>query len=247
MSIIVRKSLLTSLKIFVHYLRIFVHDKLMKKYRNFCRKMLIIFSGRNYRYMSNYTHEISIILSKGLIGDTCEEDQIRSSKVVYAIENVIEEIKSYFVIFLLFGLIGKMLEVSVCIVTLTILRTWTGGTHMNTSLGCGIVTILFYGVSVFAGFISIPCVLTLILLVIYMFICVLYAPLASVQRPKLGKERVKRIKVRAVCGVILVILMYVCMTRYRDYIGRVVLLQFMDVVVAILISRNGGNKNDEKC
>ncbi|RHV31506.1 hypothetical protein DXB54_09185 [Coprococcus sp. OM04-5BH] len=197
--------------------------------------------------MSNYTHEISIILSKGLIGDTCEEDQIRSSKVVYAIENVIEEIKSYFVIFLLFGLIGKMLEVSVCIVTLTILRTWTGGTHMNTSLGCGIVTILFYGVSVFAGFISIPCVLTLILLVIYMFICVLYAPLASVQRPKLGKERVKRIKVRAVCGVILVILMYVCMTRYRDYIGRVVLLQFMDVVVAILISRNGGNKNDEKC
>ncbi len=197
--------------------------------------------------MSNYTHEISIILSKGLIGDTCEEDQIRSSKVVYAIENVIEEIKSYFVIFLLFGLIGKMLEVSVCIVTLTILRTWTGGTHMNTSLGCGIVTILFYGVFVFAGFISIPCVLTLILLVIYMFICVLYAPLASVQRPKLGKERVKRIKVRAVCGVILVILMYVCMTRYRDYIGRVVLLQFMDVVVAILISRNGGNKNDEKC
>lgn len=197
--------------------------------------------------MSNYTHEISIILSKGLIGDTCEEDQIRSSKVVYAIENVIEEIKSYFVIFLLFGLIGKMLEVSVCIVTLTILRTWTGGTHMNTSLGCGIVTILFYGVSVFAGFISIPCFLTLILLVIYMFICVLYAPLASVQRPKLGKERVKRIKVRAVCGVILVILMYVCMTRYRDYIGRVVLLQFMDVVVAILISRNGGNKNDEKC
>lgn len=197
--------------------------------------------------MSNYTHEISIILSKGLIGDTCEEDQIRSSKVVYAIENVIEEIKSYFVIFLLFGLIGKMLEVSVGIVTLTILRTWTGGTHMNTSLGCGIVTILFYGVSVFAGFISIPCVLTLILLVIYMFICVLYAPLASVQRPKLGKERVKRIKVRAVCGVILVILMYVCMTRYRDYIGRVVLLQFMDVVVAILISRNGGNKNDEKC
>lgn len=197
--------------------------------------------------MSNYTHEISIILSKGLIGDTCEEDQIRSSKVVYAIENVIEEIKSYFVIFLLFGLIGKMLEVSVCIVTLTILRTWTGGTHMNTSLGCGIVTILFYGVSVFAGFISIPCVLTLILLVIYMFICVLYAPLASVQRPKLGKERVKRIKVRAVCGVILVILMYVCMTRYRDYIRRVVLLQFMDVVVAILISRNGGNKNDEKC
>ena len=194
--------------------------------------------------MSNYTHEISIILSKGLIGDTCEEDQIRSSKVVYAIENVIEEIKSYFVIFLLFGLIGKMLEVSVCIVTLTILRTWTGGTHMNTSLGCGIVTILFYGVSVFAGFISIPCVLTLILLVIYMFICVLYAPLASVQRPKLGKERVKRIKVRAVCGVILVILMYVCMTRYRDYIGRVVLLQFMDVVVAILIR---GNKNDEKC
>lgn len=197
--------------------------------------------------MSNYTHEISIILSKGLIGDTCEEDQIRSSKVVYAIENVIEEIKSYFVIFVLFGLIGKMLEVSVCIVTLTILRTWTGGTHMNTSLGCGIVTILFYGVSVFAGFISIPCVLTLILLVIYMFICVLYAPLASVQRPKLGKERVKRIKVRAVCGVILVILMYVCMTGYRDYIGRVVLLQFMDVVVAILISRNGGNKNDEKC
>lgn len=197
--------------------------------------------------MSNYTHEISIILSKGLIGDTCEEDQIRSSKVVYAIENVIEEIKSYFVIFVLFGLIGKMLEVSVCIVTLTILRTWTGGTHMNTSLGCGIVTILFYGVSVFASFISIPCVLTLILLVIYMFICVLYAPLASVQRPKLGKERVKRIKVRAVCGVILVILMYVCMTGYRDYIGRVVLLQFMDVVVAILISRNGGNKNDEKC
>lgn len=197
--------------------------------------------------MSNYTHEISIILSKGLIGDTCEEDQIRSSKVVYAIENVIEEIKSYFVIFLLFGLIGKMLEVSVCIVTLTILRTWTGGTHMNTALSCGIVTILFYGVSVFAGFISIPCVLTLILLVIYMFICVLYAPLASVQRPKLGKERVKRIKVRAVCGVILVILMYVCMTGYRDYIGRVVLLQFMDVVVAILISRNGGNKNDEKC
>ena len=118
---------------------------------------------------------------------------------------------------------------------------------MNTSLGCGIVTILFYGVSVFAGFISIPCVLTLILLVIYMFICVLYAPLASVQRPKLGKERVKRIKVRAVCGVILVILMYVCMTRYRDYIGRVVLLQFMDVVLAILISRNGVNKNDEKC
>lgn len=197
--------------------------------------------------MSNYTHEISIILSKGLIGDTCEEDQIRSSKVVYAIENVIEEIKSYFVIFLLFGLIGKMLEVSVCIVTLTILRTWTGGTHMNTSLGCGIVTVLFYSFSVFAGFISIPCVLTLILLVIYMFICVLYAPLASVQRPKLGKERVKRIKVRAVCGVILVILMYVCMTGYRDYIGRVVLLQFMDVVVAILISRNGGNKNDEKC
>lgn len=197
--------------------------------------------------MSNYTHEISIILSKGLIGDTCEEDQIRSSKVVYAIENVIEEIKSYFVIFLLFGLIGKMLEVSVCIVTLTILRTWTGGTHMNTSLGCGIVTILFYGVSVFAGFISIPCVLTLILLVIYMFICVLYAPLASVQRPKLGKERVKRIKVRAVGGVILVILMYVCMAGYRDYIGRVVLLQFIDVVVAILIRKNGGNKNDEKC
>ena len=118
---------------------------------------------------------------------------------------------------------------------------------MNTSLGCGIVTILFYGVCVFAGFISIPCVLTLILLVIYMFICVLYAPLASAQRPKLGKERVKRIKVRAVCGVILVILMYVCMTGYRDYIGRVVLLQFIDVVVAILIRRNGGNKNDEKC
>lgn len=197
--------------------------------------------------MSNYTHEISIILSKGLIGDTCEEDQIRSSKVVYAIENVIEEIKSYFVIFLLFGLIGKMLEVSVCIVTLTILRTWTGGTHMNTSLGCGIVTILFYSFSVFAGFISIPCALTLILLVIYMFICVLYAPLASAQRPKLGKERVKRIKVRAVGGVILVILMYVCMTGYRDYIGRVVLLQFMDVVVAILIRKNGGNKNNEKC
>lgn len=32
-----------------------------------------------------------------------------------------------------------------------------------------------------------------------------------------------------------------------DYIGRVVLLQFIDVVVAILIRRNGGNKNDEKC
>ena len=197
--------------------------------------------------MNNYIHEVSVTLSKKLLGNGYKDDRLRSAKVAYAIENIIEDVKAYVVVFLLFGLAGKLTEILVCIVTLTILRTWTGGTHMNTSLGCSIVTVLFYSFSVFAGFISIPCALTLILLVIYMFICVLYAPLASAQRPKLGKERVKRIKVRAVGGVVLVILMQVCMTGYRDYIGRVVLLQFMDVVVAILIRKNGGNKNNEKC
>ena len=113
--------------------------------------------------MNNYIHEVSVTLSKKLLGNGYKDDRLRSAKVAYAIENIIEDVKAYVVVFLLFGLAGKLTEILVCIVTLTILRTWTGGTHMNTSLGCSIVTVLFYSFSVFAGFISIPCALTLIL------------------------------------------------------------------------------------
>lgn len=53
--------------------------------------------------MNNYIHEVSVTLSKKLLGNGYKDDRLRSAKVAYAIENIIEDVKAYVVVFLLFG------------------------------------------------------------------------------------------------------------------------------------------------
>ncbi len=186
--------------------------------------------------MNKYIHEISVNISERLMSDAYDDrsDEISSAKVIYAIETIILSIKEYIAFLVLFSLAGKMHELMICMVTLMMLRSWTGGTHMNTSLKCCIVTILFYLIAIFGTYIYLSDEIFFIIMLLYLLICVAYAPLQSLQRPKLSLRKIQCMKFMSISGVAVVSLMYIYIVRYRSYIGRVALLQFIDVIIDIL-------------
>ena len=178
--------------------------------------------------------KISIYLTEKVVQRKFSIDDIQFSKVYFAFVYLIEKLMSDVILFMIFGFCGLIKELCICMVALILLREFVGGTHLKTNKGCLLATFLFTVISVVGGIkFCVSMRLYLVFLIAYLLIIIKYAPLISCQRPWLSRIRRKCIKIFAVMGSIANMIMFVYMENYRNLIGCVMILQFIDVCVDI--------------
>lgn len=94
---------------------------------------------------------ISIKITEMLLGRSNDNTKNREEKVNYSINNIINSVEKILILLALFASNRKIKEFFACYVVILLTRTYMGGIHMKTWMGCTIMTILVYICAVEGG------------------------------------------------------------------------------------------------
>lgn len=191
-----------------------------------------------YRLMGGEIVKINrsmgIKLTEKVTGKTYDENCNRDVKICYSIENIIDDCEKIMSLLLIFGIAGYLRECAVCYVVIGLTRTYLGGVHMRSWLGCTFMTIAVHICAVVCGTqidIKNMCGLIFIGMLLLM---VLAAPLPSPQRPLYrGRKRIK-IKCRGIIGILIALTGYFVIDNFGNYILWVLLLEIIEVVSVVV-------------
>lgn len=122
-------------------------------------------------------------------GFVCED---KKEICKYGLENLVISFLEILSILLLAILIGNFLYALILIITLVLMRRYTGGYHAKTKLGCYIILIGIYGIfSMVVKFISTACIVPLGILVLMLlnYMVWKYAPIVNSNKKIDNKEK----------------------------------------------------------
>ena len=173
---------------------------------------------------------ISIKITEMLLGCLNDNTKNREEKVNYSINNIINSVEKILILLALFASNRKIEEFFACYVVILLTRTYMGGIHMKTWMGCTIMTILVYICAVEGGcWIDVHSIEICIFIVAVIFM-VLIAPIPSPQRPNYGATKKRRLKIQGCIGIMMSYLMYCYIDDLSNYILWVLLLEIIEVI-----------------
>lgn len=126
-----------------------------------------------------------------------EVDDEKAEIIMYGLQNIIGEIPKTFLVFLIAYFLGIFKETLITFLLLLPYKSFSGGFHLKTHIGCIIGTTLFYcGIALISKYIIIePIVKYILIAVIWIFgiiMITLYAPADTENVPILAKKDRKK-------------------------------------------------------
>lgn len=159
--------------------------------------------------------------------------------LAYGINVFINCAEKIFLLFLPHCILGYCKEFWVTIVVLMFIRSYMGGTHQNTNLGCLIQSEIVIGsVIILSKIITMHYAMSLLIMVLTVFVILLLCPVINHRRGKYSSKKIQEIKKKGIICVILVNLFAVCFPQYATLVCLIELAQIMDVSIEkILLKR----------
>lgn len=132
-------------------------------------------------------------------------------KIEYMIEVLLSRYLVIVAVLLICKLVGNLDESFFCMMAFLFLRVFAGGTHMNTNIGCTIVSsLIVVGGGFVVHYINIPELVYVVFLVIDIFIMYLFAPMLTDNMPITDKYRtIRKIESAVIVGIVLVLFIIV--------------------------------------
>lgn len=178
-------------------------------------------------------HDIAIKVSEYLLAEKYDERNIRFVKISYSVECILTEIEKLIGFILLFSLLDMLRFFAVCYITTIVIRSFAGGIHMKTTLGCFMFSVFVYGLAIYFG--------THIVFLKNIYMCVLineviciaiFAPVPSKERPRYSKKQKDKFKIYGILGAIICgIYGFVCVQE-RNIVMCMMILQQIEMIIA---------------
>ncbi|MFR8041410.1 MAG: accessory gene regulator B family protein [Clostridium butyricum] len=128
--------------------------------------------------------KLSYCISKYIKNNNEALDQNDFLKLIYVIQVIFTDTIILLLLFIFFGMLGKLFIFSLALIILVTLRPFMGGIHFNSLVSCTLVTIIHFSLIVFFSDIF-PRYNNYIYVVIFLFSIILvliYAPLPNKKR-----------------------------------------------------------------
>lgn len=162
--------------------------------------------------IEKFIHNITIACVDKMQGDE-KYSELKYAKIAFSVEMLISEGSKILIVLMIFAIWGKLYEYVFCFGVLLVTRCFTGGIHAKTYLGCLIMSIVFFGLGVIVKEnIQINIFVATVMLMIYMLVMLIIAPIQSKNRIRFSRRKRYIQKTIAVISavVIFVIVKYVC-------------------------------------
>lgn len=111
--------------------------------------------------------------------------------IFYGVQLIVETIFKYFLLLLIAILFKQGLACVIYIILLSGLRANAGGAHAKTNWGCTLTLFLSFGAGALLNQLEIPVWVSLMVCVVAMVACILYAPASTENNP------IKNLKIRS--------------------------------------------------
>jgi accessory gene regulator B len=146
----------------------------------------------------------TLIINKlyGFFTTTNELDDLEKVKLQYMLTIVVNEILKLVAMLIFFGSIDKLFNFLICFITLTLIRSFSGGLHIKSFFGC-----LFFTCSFFLASIYIPVLIPInymgyiILYIFSLTTMALIAPKPSKQRGEYSSYQKQKFKLKSMITV----------------------------------------------
>lgn len=139
--------------------------------------------------------------------DTKKYGELMVAKVTYVLQVLIGETEKIISTCIFFSIMGKLIDFILAFVTLALLRSFTGGMHRTTMLGCFLHTICAFSAIIFLGqniVISNEVFVIVILLLLYLIIR--FVPIQSANRIRYNSKQRLCFKVKSFIAVGMIVL-----------------------------------------
>lgn len=129
-------------------------------------------------------HELAVWLESRISKDKKRSPK-QKAKVTYAIEITIAELSKLAILVILFTVTGNAVKFIILFSLLLFTRSFLGGFHAKTYLGCLCMSLLFFGAGIWAvPYMRISRIISGIAFVVYIIFVIIIAPVQSPNRPK---------------------------------------------------------------
>lgn len=119
-----------------------------------------------------------------------ELSQIDSIKLKYSLELVMGEISKFFILFFLFWVLGKATDFIYSLLTLMIIRVFTGGLHFKHYSNCIIFSGFFFYISIFLkNYFHLNPFSIIAMYILSLFIIIIFAPVFGKSRPNYSYKK----------------------------------------------------------
>lgn len=179
-------------------------------------------------------HLLCTKISSFILNEKYDEKNIYHVKINYAMEVLFMEITQNMLLLFLFAITNKFLDALVCMLVLTLLRRFVGGTHMRTSIGCLIISfVVLLLVIVASQCIFIPEMYIIVLAIGYLALIVFEAPI-SFKEHLIIEKSIVRMKMKALVCELIVLIIFYCLREYREQVIYIILVQLLDSMIGII-------------
>lgn len=180
-----------------------------------------------------------IVLSLLNLLETKERDDITREKVRYTLTVLLSEFEKVLGLFIIFNLLGSVYEFWVAFLSLVMLRSFTGGSHRKTMLGCFLQSLFNFSVILYIGknlmFGNLFCIVMYIFFII--MIC-LYIPLNSKNRIQYTRKQRYCFKIKALVVItIFLLLNQIIHRKYFNIILSSMNFQLFEIVKICILER----------
>ena len=184
-------------------------------------------------------HNMSVAFVDMLQGDN-KYSELKYAKVTYSIEMLISELSKILIATIIFFMCGRFYEYVFCFVVLVLTRSFIGGLHAKTYIGCLGMSIFFFGFGMaIKEHVHLSIVVLLVMFLIYVLVIAFIAPVQSANRLKLDKRNKYKQKMCAVLfSTVFCVIVY---NLFDQYFILLIYVYWFQMIAAIykLISLGG--------
>lgn len=166
-----------------------------------------------------------------------DRESITGIKISYYLETIIAEMEKLIILTGIFAIMGYFTDILLIIGILLMVRTYTGGTHQKTFIGCLLKTFVFCLIPVLAlRFVPASDKLQLGISILLIAVILVFGAVISEYRNVYTDKALKKMRVKGIVGVVIANCIYFCMQdKYKIEITVVMLLLFADILSAKIL------------
>ena len=151
--------------------------------------------------------------------------------------NLVLEVGLNLIICLVFSSVIRMLpEAVMFLAVFQLLRSYSGGVHLNSYLACSVLSnIVVFTILLAAKFITIPFAINMAVFLISAFVIFMIGPVEDINRPLTPEEK-KNFRKKSGYALIFISLIYMLLYQFRCERLLVVLMYTLILMIAVQIS-----------
>ena len=175
-------------------------------------------------------------------------------KMEYSFTVIITELEKIVMLFLIFSFFHKALELIIAMVTLMLIRPYTGGLHFKKFFSCFAFSLMVFSITIFGlTHITISYTALVFIYIASTMSFIILAPISSKTRPKYSKSKRMTFKFIAIFMTTLFFVAYIILHKEYPYFNQsiwIIALQSIQLIIAKGVrsyEKNHDKKSNQCC